>query len=321
MFWIREGMTTKTSFTYNPTANLNQSRSFDVDEVLRETSAVFDFITVSNNLTVKGNTNTTNDGYTQPMSNLLIYKTYNTISSTEQITTTNMDKQFAPFFDTNYWKNTDPSNIEHDWKKASSPYGSVYDPLRKSCSFTNADGKKVQPFSPYFFNLMSKYSGSTSQMTAIKTMFYNIIRPVYLSYHLTTNYSDSVQKYVNSDGNATDSAFFIMNTCKDLVNKMNMSVFMPNSDQNGNVFVFETDSANAADPTFSIPFIQLFQSIGILLNVKNMIDVVNKNNPPLNTIQLTESSFLTGFKSYLDKINTTSVSSQLAYALQYPPLA
>jgi len=160
--------------------------------------------------------------------------------------------------------------------------------------------------------LILKYKSGKDQLNSIKLFFYNIIKPVFLCDSLIDIYKGNATRFKNIDGSSNDSSLFLLNTCQDYLNKMQIEVDFKLHHNDGSVYIFEDDTENNSNTTFTLNSIKIYQTIHILSIFKVFIEntAVFDMNP---------SKFVSGFQIYLDNKNTTKHESMFIWVLNHPP--
>jgi hypothetical protein len=309
----KEGLSTNAKYTYYPGGT--ESIVFGIDDVVDEAVSIFRFIKTDNGLP---DSNQNPPGSSQP--NLAISQAYSPIA-TDYVK--HLDLVFADYFDSKKVVGElekDPIKFETKWKESVKPYSDIYNNMVKYVIDPSSNSK--DPFSQYFLLLIDKYKTGGTQLGEIKTFLYNLIKPIFLQSQLIQIYTNNVQRYLNQDGSSNASLIFMVDTCSDFLSKSTIINDFPLNDSCGNVHVLKDDTANMADNTFSIDSIKLFHTIGVLMQFRQLTHILNSNKPPLNTIQTTDSIFVSGFQSYLDKLypNAPPKSKWIFVLNHLPPI-
>jgi hypothetical protein len=316
-YWFDRGVVRKPSiepFSYNTQYDYMPSRTvknlkltYGVQDLVEETVSAIGFVKVHNRITDVSNS--VSDGYSKTVAQLAISSDYTAISNEY---TAQMNKTFASYFDPKKLPTlTEDPQFEKNWQIAVAPYATLYN---KVVYFgMNGANPNARLFETYFANLLRKYSTNTTQLNAIQTFFYNLVKPVFLQNALLSLYAANTQRYTNKDGE--DAVRFLLNTQLDYIRKMTVTADFPHTDSSGNVYIFADDSTNVSNTTFSLDSITLYQTVSIATSFWQAL--LSHSVSPLS---MTASTFVSGFPTYLKKLypDNTPVSTWI-FVLNNPP--
>lgn len=298
---IREGLEqNKNTYSYIPNKSLKNERKdgIHVNEFIHEAALVLDFIKVDNKLVAEKDPEKksfdTSGEYSKTYTDLDIYKEFKPSDLTKEL-----DRKYSSFFDGDELSKLEDKAIESKWN--SEPDIESYNKIYNYIYYSTLNPKEPyddKKFSRYFTELLIRYKSKKEQLAEIKKFFYSLIKPIYLSNTLFQLYLKNESLYLKKDGETKDSALFAINTVYEYLDKLPKTV--------GDDFtIFDTEEyvycfkADQTDKTFSIDSIKLFQTIGVLMEVKNFAENV-KNKDKLN---MSVEKFVSGFQIYLFKAN------------------
>lgn len=300
---IREGLENTKTYSYTPNKSLMNMRKdgIHVSEFVREASLVLDFIKVDNQLIAKkdpsANTFDTSGEYSKIYTDLDIYKEFKPSDLTQ-----NLDRKYGEYFDGDRVSKREDVEIEAQWNSDADlqSYNRIYNFVYYS-TINPKEKYNDKKFSLYFTELIKRYKSKKEQLAEIKKFFYSLIKPIYLSNSLFELYLKNESLYDKKDGKTKDSALFVINTVYDYLDKLTKTIGddFKIFDKEEYVYCFTADQT---DKTFSLDSIKLFQTIGVLLEVKKFVENV-KNKEKIN---MNDKKFVSGFQTYLFKANHVS---------------
>ena len=330
-------------YTYFPNTKFPNQRkdNVSVNEFLYESYLVFEFIQVDNDIgqakpDTENNsvTASANGAYTKSCTTLQIYKDFTTINSATT-TTKNLDVIFGKYFKSASYNPDSMNSMKANWATDTQPYNQVYNIIYYTV-FHNAksDVYNANLFSDYFFTLFKQYTKSSAetQLSQLKTFFYNLITPIYLTQQLFKLYTDN-QSHYNKTDDAKDTILYVLSTAQSYM-KYNQDnppcaggdVSIPttananfvNIDSQGNVYWAKMDNYKPTDTIFTLDSIKMFQAASILVNFNTFV-------PKAKSINMDTSKFVSGFpeflkKSYKDSTEDSTIESLIVYWLDNPPV-
>jgi len=300
---IREGLENANTYSYTPNKSLINQRKdgIHISEFIREASLVLDFIKVDNELVAKKDSSANSFGtsgeYSKTYTDLDIYKEFKPSDLTQ-----NLDRKYGEYFDGEHVSKQADAEIDANWNSDTDlqSYNRIYNYIYYT-TLNTKEKYNANKFSQYFSGLIKKYKAKKEQLGEIKKFFYSLIKPIYLSNTLFELYLKNESLYDKKDGKTKDSALFVINTVYDYLDKLTKTI--------GDDFkIFDKDeyvycfAADKTDKTFSLDSIKLFQTIGVLLEVKKFVENV-KNKEKIN---MDVEKFVSGFETYLFKANHVS---------------
>jgi hypothetical protein len=302
---IREGMSNTYSYTPNKMHKNERKDYIHINEFIHEAALALDFIKVDNELVAKKDTTKPavdiSGEYSKTYTDLDIYKEFKPSDLTK-----NLDRKFGDYFEGDVVSKSDDVQIEANWNSDVDlkSYNQIYRSIYYS-TINPTETYNEHKFSQYFTGLIKRYKSKKEQLGEIKHFFYSLIKPIYLSNTLFELYLKNESLYNKKDGDTKDSALFAINTVYDYLDKLPKSVEEDFTivDKAEYVYCFKADKT---DQTFSIDSIKLFQTIGILLEVKSFVEKV-KNKDKIN---MSVEKFVSGFQTYLFKANHVSEEEQ-----------
>lgn len=340
---ILEGATSGAGgYTYFPNTKFPNQRKDNVtaNEFLYESYLVFDFIEVDNDIgqtppdANKSVKSSANGPYTKSCSTLQIYKDFTNINSSTTITK-NLDVIFGKYFKSSSFTSDSETSMKSNWATDTDPYNQVYNTLYYTV-FHNAKSDVYNPtlFSDYFFALLKQYAkvSSDTQISQMKTFFYNLITPIYLTRQLFDLYVKNRNQYDKTD-DAKDTILYVLSTTQsymkynpdkppcsggDVSIPTTVNTNFVNVDAQHNVYWTKMDTYKPTDTIFTLDSIKMFQAASILANFNAFV-------PNAKSINMDQSKFVSGFPEFLKKSykNTTedsTVDSVLVYWLDNPPV-
>jgi len=161
-------------------------------------------------------------------------------------------------------------------------------------------------FSDYFANLIYSRKGNAQQLTEIQTFLYKLIGPLYLHSKWLTHVNTNPTLYSKND-----DMLYVLNTTKELISSVKIED-LPHSTKNKNVYVFQSDTANASDTTLTVDSLTIFSILYLLLNAHPLIQPTGNS-----LIQISNVELATALREYLKKkySKETGTNSIIAFGL------
>lgn len=331
-------------YTYFPNTKFPNQRkdNVSVNEFLYESYLAFEFIQVDNDIgqakpddkEKKSVTASANGAYTKSCTTLQIYKDFVNINSDATIKK-NLDVIFGKYFKSASYSSDSMNSMQANWATDTQPYNQVYNTIYYTVFHnTKSDVYNATLFTDYFFTLFKQYTKSSAetQLSQLKTFFYNLITPIYLTQQLFKLYTDN-QSHYNKTDDAKDTILYVLSTAQSYM-KYNQDnppcaggdVSIPttananfaNTDSQGNVYWAKMDTYKPTDTIFTLDSIKMFQAASILANFNTFV-------PNAKSINMDQSKFVSGFPEFLKKIykdssEDSTVDSLIVYWLDNPPV-
>lgn len=304
-----ENFTTKNmKYKYIPNRTIpNTFKEFTTNELLQESIYAIDFVKTDNQLmsTPPQNPSETMnpEEYKEPVSTLNTYKYYSELETND---TGELDKIFGKYFEPNNYPDKMAKPIElkifkQKWLDLMKEHSVLFGQINYFCvpsDTTIPSPAKYDPngFGNYIFDYVSAYSNTAkTQIEKIKKFFYDIMRPIIMHKKLVEYYLGNFQKT-----NTRDECLFVMNTTKDLIDKINSTTFLSNP--KGFVYVFEEEGDKPMTGGILVDTLALFQCMSIVQKTANLFELVkNKAKYPNAIFNMDIVKFYNGYPVYLKK--------------------
>lgn len=316
------------TYKYYPNPEVtNYFREFRIGELADESVDLYSFVKIDDKLVDDASANSTMAGYgeyKQAMTDLAIYKMYNSISTNYD---KYMDRLMGSHFDVSVLAELtkDASTAKESRKQIMASFSKVLVKedahlrlVLAHCGFSSptAKDKDNGPISSYFGELIAKYATGKSQLDTTKKAFYEVMKPVALMQHLCDNYEKEEERYQTADGKAgkNDSAIYFLNTMADILKKLDLDKSTAvHINRNNCLYVFEDDADDAATEALPLDAVKIYYYVEFAIRMYSLLE-------KSTTLKMDKETFVSGFPAYLKKKSgKDATESLLAFLLQNPP--
>ena len=319
------------AYKYHPDPEVkNYFREFRVGDLADESIELFSFVKIDDQLVDPSANATPNSAgygeYKQAMTDLAIYKTYNSIANNYD---KYMDRMMGSHFDAVVLAELtkDAPTAKESRKRIMASFSK--DLVKEDanlrlvlvhCAFPTGEAKGEDkansPISSYFGELIAKYANGKGQLDSTKKAFYEVMKPVALMQYLCDNYEKEEERYKTADGNAgkNDSAIYFLNTMAELLKKLDLEKSNAvHINRKNCLYVFEDDTDDAASEALPLDAVKIYYHIEFAVRMYSLLE-------KSKTLKMDKETFVAGFPAYLKKKSgKDSADSLLAFLLQNPP--